>query len=112
MAGLHAVRLRREIRVSHTGTGARPAREIENSRWNVAIVVCVAMAAAGWGGGAIILYPSGRPMNEVLLVFAIGGIMLGGASLLAARPEAFLMFLLPTGFLTALRWPLKATETT
>ena len=79
------------------------ASDIENGRWNTAIVVCVAMAAAGWGGGAILLYPSARPLNEILLVFAVGGVMLGGASTLAARPEAFLTFLLPTGFLTSLR---------
>ncbi len=77
--------------------------EIEARRWNTAFVVCVAMAAAGWGGGAIMLYPSARPLNEILLVFAVGGVMLGGASTLAARPEAFLTFLLPTGLLTSLR---------
>ena len=40
-------------------------------------------------------------MNETFLVFVVGGVMLGAASLLAARPEAFLTFLLPTGLLTA-----------
>ncbi len=78
------------------------ASDIENGRWNTAFVVGVAMAAAGWGVGAILLYPSARPLNEILLVFAVGGVMLGGASTLAARPEAFLTFLLPTGFLTSL----------
>ena len=34
-------------------------------------------------------------MNETFLVFVVGGVMLGGASLLAARPEAFLTFLAP-----------------
>ena len=80
-----------------------PMTDIESGRWNAAFVVGVAMAAAGWCGGAIMLYPSARPMNEVLLVFAVGGVMLGGASTLAARPEAFLSFLFPTGFLTSLR---------
>ena len=42
-------------------------------------------------------------MNEAFLVFVIGGVMLGGASLLAPRPEAFLTFLLPTGLVTAVR---------
>ncbi len=79
------------------------ASEAANGRWNAAFVVGVAMAAAGWSGGAIVLYPSARPLNEILLVFAVGGVMLGGASTLAARPEAFLTFLLPTGFLTSLR---------
>jgi signal transduction histidine kinase/ActR/RegA family two-component response regulator len=74
-----------------------------HGRWNTAFVVCVAMAAAGWGGGAIALYSSSRPLTEILLVFAVGGVMLGGASTLAARPEAFLTFLIPTGFLTSLR---------
>jgi signal transduction histidine kinase/ActR/RegA family two-component response regulator len=80
-----------------------PARDIESGRWNTAFIVGVALAAAGWGGGAIVLYTSARPLNEILLVFAVGGVMLGGASTLAARPEAFLTFLIPSGFLTALR---------
>jgi signal transduction histidine kinase len=75
----------------------------ENGRWNVAFVAGTAMAAAGWCGVTILLYPSARPMNEILLVFAVGGVMLGGASTLAARPEAYLTFLLPTGVLTSLR---------
>ena len=50
------------------------------------------------------LYPSARPMNEILLVFAVGGVMLGGASTLAARPEAFLAFLVPTVFLRPYAW--------
>ena len=79
------------------------ASDIENGRWNAAFVVGVAMAAAGWGVGAILLYPSARPLDEILLVFTVGGVMLGGASILAARPEAFLTFLIPTGVLTSLR---------
>ena len=79
------------------------ASDVESGRWNAAFVVGVAMAAAGWGVGAILLYPSARPFDEILLVFAVGGVMLGGASTLAARPEAFLTFLIPTGGLTSLR---------
>ena len=70
--------------VSYRYWHASPS-DIEHGRWNTAVVVCVAMAAAGWGGGAIMLYPSARPLNEILLVFAVGGVMLGGASTLAAR---------------------------
>ena len=83
---------------------------IENRRWNAAFVVGTAAAAAGWGTGAIALYTADRPMNEILVVFAVGGIMLGGASLLAARPEAFLTFLLPTGFLTSFRLASEGNE--
>jgi signal transduction histidine kinase/ActR/RegA family two-component response regulator len=79
------------------------ASDIESGRWNIAFVVSVALAAAGWAVGAFMLYPSARPMNEILLVFAVGGVMLGGASTLAARPEAFLTFLVPTGLVTSVR---------
>ena len=64
------------------------------------------------GRGRIVLYPAAGPLNEILLVFVLGGIMLGGASLLAARPEAFLTFLLPTGFLTAFASPARAMKNT
>jgi signal transduction histidine kinase/ActR/RegA family two-component response regulator len=78
-----------------------PAPDLDNGRWTAAFVVGTALAAAGWGGGAIALSPPGPPMSEILVVFIIGGVMLGSASLLAARPEAFLTFLLPTGVLTS-----------
>ena len=77
--------------------------DVPNGRWNTAFVVGTALAAAGWAAGIVALYPSGLPMNEVLVVFVIGGVMLGSASLLAARPEAFLTFLLPTGLVTSAR---------
>ena len=77
--------------------------DTDTGRWNVAFVAGAAMAAGGWGAAAIALYQPGRPMNETFLVFVVGGVMLGGASLLAARREAFVAFLLPTGLVTALR---------
>jgi signal transduction histidine kinase/ActR/RegA family two-component response regulator len=78
-------------------------RTTESDYWNVAFTVGVALAAAGWAAAAVVLSSPARPMNETFLVFVVGGVMLGGASLLAARPEAFLTFLLPTGLVTALR---------
>ncbi len=88
--------------LAHRYRQASPSDK-EAARWNQAFVVGAAMAAIGWGAGAFVLNPASQPTNEILLVFAVGGVMLGGASLLAARPEAFLTFLLPAGFLTALR---------
>ena len=68
------------------------------------------MAAAGWVAAAIVLYAPARPLNEAFWCFVVGGVMLGGASLLAARPEAFLTFLLPTGLFTALRLASEGDE--
>jgi signal transduction histidine kinase/ActR/RegA family two-component response regulator len=79
------------------------SRDIESRRWNLLFVLGSALAGIGWGAGAIVLYPSGHPTSEILIVFAVGGVMLGGASTLAARPEAFLAFLLPAGVLTSAR---------
>ena len=77
--------------------------DAENSGWRIAFAIGAALAAFGWGAAGFALYPEIRPTNEILLIFVLGGIMLGGASLLAARPEAFLTFLLPTGLLPAMR---------
>ena len=94
--------VRRFRRASPTDTDSR--------RWSVAFSIGAAMAAAGWVAAAIVLYVPARPLNEAFLVFIVGGVMLGGASLLAARPEAFLTFLLPTGLLTSLRLASEGNE--
>ena len=83
---------------------------IEDRWWGVAFAIGAGMAAAGWGTAGILLYPEGRGMNQIFLVFVLGGMMLGGASLLAARSEAFLAFLLPTGLLPAIRLLLEGDE--
>jgi len=75
----------------------------ERDEWSTGFVAGTALAAAGWAAAAFVLYSPARPLNETFLVFVVGGVMLGGASLLAARREAFLTLLLPTGLLTAVR---------
>jgi signal transduction histidine kinase len=77
--------------------------EAASRRWHTAFVAGTALAAIGWAAAGFALYPPSPPMNEILVVFVIGGVMLGSASLLAARPEAFLTFLLPTGLATSWR---------
>ena len=85
--------------------------DTETARWNAAFVAGAAMAAGGWGASAWVLYSTAQPTHEYLVVFVVGGVMLGSASLLAPRPEAFLTFLLPTGLLTALRLASEGDET-
>ena len=86
------------------------AGEIDSRPWNVAFVGRHGAGRGRLGAAAILLYAPDRPMNEAFLVFVLGGVMLGGASLLAARPEAFLTFLLPTGLLTAMRLASEGDE--
>lgn len=85
------------------GRGLRGSpSDADSAHWTAAFVIGVA-AAAGWAAAAILLYSSAMPAHETFLVFVVGGVMLGGASLLAARLSAFLTFLLPTGLVTAFR---------
>jgi signal transduction histidine kinase/ActR/RegA family two-component response regulator len=65
------------------------------------------LAGAGWGAAGIFLYPPESLTNQVFLIFVLGGIMLGASSLLAPRKEAFLAFLIPAGFIPALRLSLQ-----
>ena len=56
------------------------------------------------------LYPDAELVNQVFLVFILGGMILGAASILAARPEAYLAFILPTGLAPAIRLGLQGDE--
>ena len=58
----------------------------------------------------MLLYPDAPLIREVLLVFVMGGMMLGGAAVLAPRVESFLSFLLPVGLLPAARLLYRGDE--
>jgi signal transduction histidine kinase/ActR/RegA family two-component response regulator len=75
----------------------------EVGKWRSILTASVALAGLGWGSAGVLLYPPIHMLNQVFLLFVLGGIMLGAASLLAPRPEAFLAFLIPTGFIPAVR---------
>ena len=80
-------------------------------KWRAAFAVGAGLAGAGWGGAGILLYPEAHLTNQVFLVFVLGGMMLGAASLLAPRPEAFLAFLIPAGLAPAVRLLVQGDET-
>jgi signal transduction histidine kinase/ActR/RegA family two-component response regulator len=80
-------------------------------KWLLAFAVSIGLAGAGWGGAGVLLYPAAHLMNQVFLLFVLGGMMLGAASLLAPRPEAFLAFLLPAGLVPAVRLFVQGDET-
>ncbi len=84
--------------------------ELESGSWCAAFAAGAGMAGAGWGAAAFVLCPETQIIKQVFLVFVLGGMMLGGASLLAPRPEAFLAFLLPTGLLPAIRFLSQGDE--
>jgi signal transduction histidine kinase/CheY-like chemotaxis protein len=66
-------------------------------------IIGVALNGIGWGAAGILLYPAAHITHQVFLAFVVGGMMLGASSLLAARPEAYLSFLLPAGLIPAVR---------
>jgi signal transduction histidine kinase/CheY-like chemotaxis protein len=82
----------------------------QTTQWSAAFAIGAGLAGVGWGAAGILLYPEAQLMNQVVLVFVLGGMMLGGASLLAPRPEAFLAFLIPTGLLPAIRLMLEGNK--
>jgi signal transduction histidine kinase/ActR/RegA family two-component response regulator len=79
--------------------------------WVRRFALAIALAGIGWGGAGILFYSEASLPSQVFLVFVIGGMMLGAASLLSARPEAFLSFLIPAGFATSARMLLQRDQT-
>jgi signal transduction histidine kinase/ActR/RegA family two-component response regulator len=82
----------------------------ETKWWGGAFAIGAGMAGAGWGAAGVLLYPAADLAHQVYLVFVLGGMMLGAASLLAPRREAFLAFLCPAGFAPAVRLVLGGNE--
>jgi signal transduction histidine kinase/ActR/RegA family two-component response regulator len=76
---------------------------LEYRWWGRAFAIGAGFAGAGWGAAGILLYPEGNLAHQVFLLFILGGMMLGAATLLASWPAAFVAFLLPTGLVPALR---------
>ena len=83
---------------------------LETRRWLAGFAVGAGLAGTGWGAAGILLYPDARLVNQLFLVFILGGMMLGGASILAARPEAYLAFIVPAGLAPAARLALQGDE--
>src|ERR1700676_1970434 len=83
---------------------------LETSRWAAAFSIGAGLAGAGWGAAGILLYTEAPLANQLFLVFILGGMILGAASLLAPRPEAFLTFIVPTGLALAGRLVVQGDE--
>jgi PAS domain S-box-containing protein len=78
--------------------------------WGTAFAMGAGLSAVGWGSAGILLYPKAHLMNQVFLAFVVGGMILGAASILAARPEAFLTFIIPTGTPTVVHFLLQGDD--
>lgn len=89
-------------RVPHVADGRDP--------WFDVFVTGVFLSGVGWASAGIWLFPEGDLTHQVLLAFVLGGMMLGGGSILAARPVAFLLFLLPAGLPASLHFFLPLDE--
>jgi len=78
--------------------------------WGRLFSIGTAFSAAGWAGTALLLYPTGHLTNQVFLAFVLGGMMVGAASVLAARVVDFALFISLTGLPTALRFLLEGDQ--
>ena len=83
---------------------------LETSNWGAAFAIGAGLAGAGWGAAAILLYPEGYLTNQVLLVFIVGGMMLGAVCHLAPLPEAYVAFIVPSGLASAVRLAVRGDE--
>jgi signal transduction histidine kinase/ActR/RegA family two-component response regulator len=90
---------------------ARSPNVTVHKRWGAAFAGLAGLAGSGWGAAGILLYADAHLTNQVFLVFVLGGMMIGAASLLAPRPEAFLAFLIPAGLPPAARLLYAGDET-
>jgi signal transduction histidine kinase/ActR/RegA family two-component response regulator len=79
------------------------ASSVDTRLWGRAFTIGAALAGAGWGAAGILLYPDAYLAHQVFLLFILGGMMLGAASLLASWPAAFVAFLVPTGLAPSMR---------
>src|ERR1017187_4363818 len=83
---------------------------VNADRWGAAFAVGAGLAGAGWGAAGGLLYPETHLANQLFLAFVLGGMMLGAASLLAPRTEAFLAFMVPAGLAPAIRLAVQGDE--
>jgi signal transduction histidine kinase/CheY-like chemotaxis protein len=90
---------------------SRASQDGDMRKWRDCFVIGAALAGIGWGAAGVLLYPQNQLTNQVFLIFVLGGMMLGAASLLAPRPEAFLAFLIPTGVAPAVRFFVHGDQT-
>jgi PAS domain S-box-containing protein len=65
--------------------------------WGRQVTIGVVFSAAGWGAAGFILYPKDHLVNQIFLTFVIGGMMVGAASVLAARVMDFVLFIAVAG---------------
>src|SRR5437899_3345653 len=89
----------------------RAAPVLANPRaWGTAFTIGAGLSAVSWGAAGLLLYPEAHLTNQVILSFVLGGMILGAGSILAARPEAFLAFIVPTGLPIAVRFLVQGDE--
>ena len=73
-------------------------------RWNTVYVAGAALAGAVWGATAVVLFPLDSIAYQAFISFVLAGMAAGGVSVLAARREACLAFLLPLLLPLAIRF--------
>lgn len=90
----------------------RATKTDANSRgWAHSFTLGTGLSAMGWGAAGVLLYPEAQLGNQVILAFVLGGMMLGAGAVLAARPGAFLTFMIPAGLPLSVRFLVQRDDT-
>src|ERR1044071_7772956 len=64
-----------------------------SQKWSKVFAIAAGLSGVGWGGAGGLLHPADHLTNQVFVIFVLGGMMLGAATVLSPRPEAYLAFL-------------------
>jgi diguanylate cyclase (GGDEF)-like protein/PAS domain S-box-containing protein len=67
----------------------------EATGWNLIYLVGTGLAATIWGAAAWMLFPAASTSNQIFVAFVLAGMAAASVSVLAARLEVCLMYLLP-----------------
>jgi len=79
-------------------------------RWGIWFSIGAALSGTGWGGAGLLLYPRDHLTHQIFLAFVLGGMMVGAASVLAARVVDFVLFISLSGIPTAIRLLMEGDE--
>ncbi len=81
---------------------ARPGPD-DGQRWRTYFVAGAALGGAVWGAAGCLLMPADSIVHRILVIFVLGGLLIGASQSLSAVQQAFVVFAVPM-LLPAVVW--------